>query len=297
MQNGGVGTFAPVQTLSSLVRNAMFAAPNGDVYCIDLYSTLYKQSLGAGTFTVVTSISNVRCGVAAYNGDIYLAAYNGDIYKQTGGTGSFVAQGQTARTWAYMTATVNGNIHVGDENNVYTRVAGTGNFIYNAPHNGYSLWSNQAGELFTVGYGNPLKKQTSFGNEFTNTGEMMQQYNINGAALAPNGNVYITHRFDLWLQNNFTVGTPDLDGGTLKQIAGTGKGAGKSRWEVWTGQKQATRTDMQPEILREYIDENGYHVFTAIPTYDTDFQADDDENLPQGAIYKIQGYRTISIKL
>jgi hypothetical protein len=101
---------------------------------------------------------------------------------------------------------------------------------------------------------------------FVSLGQTLR--NWYGLAAAPNGNVYAcVDGGDIYMQNNDTTGKPNLDGGTLKSVSGTGKGTGKSRYEIWTGQKLASGTDMQVETLREYIDENGYHIYTSMPVY------------------------------
>lgn len=266
MQTAGTGNFQLIQSGSSWSRNAMFSSPNGDVYWMNRGGVLMKQAGGTGTFTA-TAWSGGGVGIASYSGDIYIAVNGGDIYKQTNGTGSFVALGQTSRAWSYMTATPNGDIHASDGTLLYTRLLGSGNFVYNTSLNGYALWSNQAGELFTVSYGNPLKKLTTFGGTFTNTGENMATYDVYCSALAPNGNIYISFRGDLLIQNNFAVGTANLNGGNIKMIVGTGKGTGDSSFEVYTGQKTVSGTDMQSSTLRLKIDNEGHITSTTMPVY------------------------------
>ena len=61
----------------------------------------------------------------------------------------------------------------------------------------------------------------------------------------------------IYFVDTFAAGLPDLDGGTKSERAGTGKGTGKSWWEVWTGQKTSSGTNMQVETLRLRIDETG----------------------------------------
>ncbi len=97
----------------------------------------------------------------------------------------------------------------------------------------------------------------------------------------------------LFYQQNYAPGTPNLNGGTQKIKSGTGKGVGKSRVELYTGQKTVPGTDMQVETLRVYLDENGCFVYLTPPSYANDNDADADSNLPSKAFYKITGNRTI----
>jgi hypothetical protein len=59
------------------------------------------------------------------------------------------------------------------------------------------------------------------------------------------------------MQTNSGVGTADLQGGTLKLNAGTGKGIGDSNLDFYTGQKTTSGTDMQISTLRTRINNEG----------------------------------------
>jgi len=253
-QTGGVGSFVAQATNAAWV--GITAAPNGDVYASVQSGDIYKQTGGVGSFVGLSQAIRVWSGMASsLNGNIYCSCLNGDIYKQTGGIGDFVGLGQTSRAWRAITVAPNGNVYATGSNlDVYVQLGGVGNF---------------------TALGHTAREHRSI-------------------AVSINNNVYIAvYSGDIYMQNNDSIGAIDLDGGTLIQKAGTGKGTGKSRLEFITGQKTASGTDMQLETLREYIDENGYHIYISIPIYANDAAADADTNLPQGASYKLTGNRTI----
>lgn len=77
-----------------------------------------------------------------------------------------------------------------------------------------------------------------------------------------NGNIYTVSNSDIYELSFLQKGTDDLDGGTLKLKAGTGKGTGQSRYQIITGQKQPSGTDMQPEVVRLEVDEEGRMYYT-----------------------------------
>jgi len=225
VQLAGAGAWnnVTVSNLTGSGQGDFCSAPNGDIYfCTNNVGQIYKRTGGVGNFVSLAQSSLSWTGLASNsNGDIYACAGGADIYKQTGGIGNFVALGQTARNWSGITVAPNGNVYAtvagGD---VYVQINGSGTF-------------------------NPLN-QTS--------------RNWSGIASHTNGNVYaVVYSFgsDIYMQNNSGVGIANLDGGTYKTKAGTGKGTGKSRWQAWTGQKTVSGTDMQVETLRMEIDEEG----------------------------------------
>lgn len=251
MQTNGTGSFNFIQAIGFY---AMCVKSNGDVYGLN-GSTIYIQTNGTGSF-IASSITmpNNATDIATHpNGDIYMTYYGG-IAKQTGGIGNFIVTGATSRNYiAIACSTTDNNIYVTTTTGeIYVQLNASGSFINT---NAYSaFW----------------------------TGLSVNVY----------GNVYAVAKFDsnfnlisIYMQQNNGVGTPNLDGGTLKQAAGTGKGTGKSRWEVYTGQKLASGTDMQVETLREYIDENGHHVYTSMPVY-ADNAAALAASLPVGCKYR-----------
>jgi hypothetical protein len=261
IQTGGVGAF--VRLNNGLRFTGMCALSNGDIYGVVGSSSygggtsgdIYKRTGGTGAFVSLGLPNQLWRGIASHtNNDVYACVANGDIYKQTGGVGSFVATGQVSRDWNGITIAPNGD--------VYTCV-----------------W---LGDIY---------KQTGGIGAFVATGQVSRAYT--GIAFSTNGYLYVcVENNDIYYINTNSLGLPNLDGGKLRLIPGVGKGTGESRLEFITGQKQPSGTDMQVETLRGYIDENGYFVLLAVPTYANDAAADADSNLPSGAYYKLTGNRT-----
>jgi len=183
-----------------------------------------RLSSGGAFSTVITGSVFVKM-CEAPNGNIYAVAKNGDIYVQYSGVGSFVPLGQTFRDWSSICAASNGNIYASVLNgDIYVQYSGVGSFV-------------------------PL------GQTFRSWGSITEDYN---------NNIYIAPSTDIYYIDNAAKGTANLDGGTLKQIAGTGKGTGSSNYEVYTGQKTTSGTDMQIETLRIKIDNEGKSTFYGI---------------------------------
>jgi len=173
-------------------------------------------------------------------------AHSGTIFKRTGGTGLFIDTGVSLGEVASSASSpINGKVYV-------TRLSGTVLVL----DIDTGIWSSLS---------------QSFSGAITIT--------YNGSAYATGSDN------DVYFQNNDQLGVANLDGGTLMNKAGTGKGTGKSRWEVYTGQKLASGTDMQVETLREYVDENGYHVYISMPVY-ADNAAAITAGLPVGTSYR-----------
>jgi len=294
-QTNNTGNFISMGYNITALKKIAFHS-NGNVYAVCDDGKIYMQTAGTGSFNLIQTITPYLWGLAiASNGNVYVSSEGGDIYKQTNGTGSFVALGQTSRTWRGLAAAPNGNIYATVSNgDVYMQTAGTGNFV--ALGQTSRVWWGIAaatnGDIYATVNNGDIYKQTNGTGSFVALGQTSRVW----YALAVNsiGDVYATvNGGDIYKKINNALGTENLDGGTLKNKAGTGKGTGKSRWEVWTGQKLTSGTDMQTETLREYVDENGYHIYVSIPIYADDAAADADTNLPQGASYKLTGNRTI----
>lgn len=229
---------------------------NGNVYLAITGSDILMQTNQTGTFNSLGQVSRAWTSIKCMsNGDVYATVSGGDIYKQTAGTGDFVATGQTSRAWTSITGLPSGDVFASVYNgDIYKQTAGTGNFIAT---------------------GQTSRAWTSLDTHV-------------------NGNIYATvDSLDVFYLAINQTGIPNLDGGTNKVKAGTGKGTGKSRVEFYTGQKTASGTDMQIEKMRVYLDENGFFVYLTPPNYANDADADADSNLPSKAFYKIAGNRTL----
>jgi len=215
----GVGPWIAVPDATVTQARGITVAPNGDVYIAGAGTGLFKQTGGIGSFAVADATARQWWGLtAAPNGDIYASENVGDWYKQTGGTGSFVSMGFTARGYVALRASTNGN-------------------IYGCVPNG-NIYMYNGSNLLDLG----------------------QNYGVQWRGLASdtNGNMYATAYADnIYLQANDTLGTPNLQGGTLKLNSGTGKGTGASDIEMYTGQVLASGTDMQIETLRAKINNTG----------------------------------------
>lgn len=258
-QTNGSGDFISLnQNLGDF--RGITATADGSIYVCVENGDIYKQTNGAGNFVPLGQISREWRGMAsAPNGNIYCVVYNGDIYMQTNGTGNFIPLGQTNRGWYGIASAANGQVYAtvlgGD---IYTQTAGVGNFISQGQplRNWTVIAVSSTNNVYATVDGGDIYMQTNGSGSFT----ALNQGNKNwrGLAVSPNTNVYcVVYNGDIFMQNNNTLGTSNLDGGTLKLATGTGKGAGKSRWQVWTGQKLASGTDMQIETLRLEINEEG----------------------------------------
>jgi len=208
--------------------------------------------------------------VVAQNGDVYATLRSsGDIYKRTGGVGNFVAMGFPSRTYQGLILLPSGDLYVSTSNDdVYkiNAVAGTLTALGVGNANrtyGYYMGGDAYYQL--GGGSSAIVKQIGLSGNFVASG--LSNPSLFSFAVLPNNNVCYGANNDIYMQQNNGAGTADLDGGTYKAIAGTGKGTGKSRYEIWTGQKIASGTDMQIEILRTYVDENGYLVHLSTPIY------------------------------
>jgi len=272
IQTNHTGAFvSQAISLGASTARGMAIHPNGNVYVAGS-NQIYMQTNGTGAFVSLGLTTRAYYSICvAPNGNVYAAVNNGDIYMQTNGTGAFVALGQISRSWYGMTTKSNGDVYAAVQfGGIYMQTGGTGNFnqVSTLGVNLTAMATAPNNNVYATGHGSDIYKQTNGTGTFVALGQgTTDKY---GITVAPNGNVYVALMSgSIYMQNNDTVGTADLDGGTLKQYAGTGKGTGKSRYEVYTGQKTASGTDMQVETLREYIDENGYHVYTSIPVYES----------------------------
>lgn len=276
-------------------------APNGDVYVCILNGDIKKQTGGTGSFVSMGQTSRGWFSMTALpNGEIYAAigsnssigGTTGDIYKLISGT--FAPMGFTARDYR-ITACPNGDLLACvNGGSVYRMISGSGVLTdLLVTNRAYQGISTDGTDIFICVFNGDVYKQTNNTGSFNAMGQITRGYM--GLAYSSIKTLYTTGYpiNDVYSVNLQSLGAADLDGGSLKHKAGTGKGSGKSRYEIYTGQKTTSGTDMQVETLREYIDENGYHIYISIPSYANDAAADADTNLPSGAAYKLTGNRTI----
>jgi hypothetical protein len=281
LMSAGTGNFNGLGTALKRWTGIAINTATNDVYaCAGFYegSDIYKQTGGVGAFVALgqPNITRTTIAVNSSNGDVYYAAGNkwsgggGDIYKQTGGTGSFVALGGISRLWQAMAINSTTNDIYAVSNDIYKQTGGTGSFV--ALGAGGLYWTGIAvdavtNDVYACVSGGDIYKQTGGTGSFIALGQIPRSW----SAITINyvtRDIYATvQNGDIYKQQNDTFGSPNLDGGTYKAVAGTGKGTGKSRFEIYTGQKTASGTDMQVETLREYIDENGHHIYTSMPIY------------------------------
>lgn len=280
MQTNGIGAFNAInQSLSGV---ADFSGhPNGDMYAVTT-SAVYKRVADTGNFVlVVTLVTTIRSIACHPNGNIYVCMQGGDIYMQTNATGDFVALGQVSRSWQGLACHSNGNVyatcHTGD---IYMQTNGVGNFVglgQTSRSWGHISCSPTNGNVYAVSTNIQLAPEPTDKLYMQTNGigifNEVTSFTIRGhrgVEVAPNGNVYVCAYNTLegiYMQDNNALGIADLDGGTLINKAGTGKGTGKSRYQIVTGQKTVSGTDMQLETVRAEFDEDGNYKRIGTPVY------------------------------
>jgi hypothetical protein len=265
-QTGGSGDFI---AMGLTVRwwQGITVAPNGDIYASTNASDLFKidpitkvvTAMGAGNAAWRGIASDASNNIYACNTD------TGTIWKRTNGTGAFALYYTLAAT--SITCTPSGDIFAsifgGD---IYKQTGSSGSFVNMLLGNkGWlGLNSSSTGDLYgTVNGSNVVWKLASAVGPWINYGTAGVGTSLRGVTIGLTGNIYACDVTpgDIYMQNNFAVGTANLDGGTLINRAGTGKGTGKSRWQVWTGQKTISGTDMQTLTKRIEVDEDGLTTF------------------------------------
>jgi hypothetical protein len=234
VQYNCTGAFVNILNGFSQYIEGIVVSNNGDLY-ITYGNAIFIQYGETGAFVNLNEVNRAYRGFYTdANNNIYVGVSGADIFKRTNNAGAFVAEGVTARSWRSFTRLPN--------NDVYG----------------------------TIGAGDIFRRVNNQGN-FIAMGVTQRDYR--GIQSDINGNVYAGGPGALYFQNNSGAGTPNLKGGTLKLRAGTGKGTGQSRLEFITGQKTASGTDMQLETVREYLTEDGHHVYTSMPTYEDNASA------------------------
>ena len=302
-QIAGTGIFTPIFDFGNSNKCSFSISPTNKLYVVN-------NIWGGGNGNVVskaniTGINNLEYSfdntttfafVSCHsNGNVYLAITGGDILMQTNQTGAFNSLGQISRAWTSIKCMPNGDVYAtvsgGD---IYKQTAGTGNFIATGQTSrGWTgITGLPSGDVFASVYNGDIYKQTAGTGNFIATGQNPRAWTSLDTHV--NGNIYATvESSDVFYLAINQTGIPNLDGGTNKVKAGTGKGTGKSRVEFYTGQKTVSGTDMQVEKMRVYLDENGFFVYLTPPSYANDTDADADSNLPSKAFYKITGNRTL----
>jgi hypothetical protein len=254
---GGIGGSSSSMTGGPTFAISLCVTPSGKVYVISNSADIYRASSGSMALAALGQASRQWTDIKPDNlGNVLACVSNGDIYLQTAESGNFVGLGQVSRNYNCVLGLANGKRYAGVlGGDIYLQTGGVGAFIaIGAPSKNW------------VG----LAEDTATGNVY---------------AVTDVGEIYV-------IINN-AVGTANLDGGTIRDYAGTGKGTGKSYIERYTGQKTASGTDMQIETLRERLDENGFYIYYTHPVYANDAAADADTNLPSKAYYKITGNRGV----
>jgi len=228
-------------------------------------NNIYKMLSGGSTFSSLGFTARNYYGVTVTpTNDIYCCVIGGDIYKQTGGAGSLDALGQINRNWYGMASHSNGNVYAVADTGIYMQTGGAGNFILVQAIGTSVITCAPNGDVWaTGGYTGTFYKQTAGAGSFVSQSSAnIAPAECPSLAISPNGSIYVGTKVgagvtDIWLKNNDQYGTVNLDGGTLRHKAGTGKGTGTSNFEVYTGQKLPSGTDMQISTLRAKIDNEG----------------------------------------
>lgn len=259
-QTGGIGNFN--QTTSNFASQifSITCLPNGNIYVVTSFPGIYKQTNATGSFVAdatAPTVSSASILASDTNNNIYLLISGGAIYKKTNDTGSFVLISITARNYNFITCHPNGNVYASVSNgDIYMQTGGIGDF--NPLSQTSRTWSALActsnGNVYAYASSSIYIQTAGTGNFVLQSGLTARNYIRLGADI--NGNMYGTGT-DIYKQINATLGTPNLQGGTLKLYSGTGKGTGASDIEMWTGQVLASGTDMQISTLRAKINNEG----------------------------------------
>lgn len=275
---------------------------NGDAYGCN-GNKIYKRTGRTGNF-VDTGIFATKIACSFHSNDVYYYQNGVGIFKLINGTGSGVNQGVLAGTYDSITYSNLNNVYYMQGTKLYKQTNATGAFTDtltgNVPSTPYkSMCVTPSNDMYvTEARGNISIRANDSGNFVFFQTVPANYYGPSMIATDINNDVYTGEGFANntvlnWKINSALTGTNDLDGGTNKVKAGTGKGTGKSRVEFYTGQKTVSGTDMQVEKMRVYLDENGSFVYLTPPSYSNDTDADADSNLPSKAFYKIAGNRAL----
>ncbi|MCP2027470.1 hypothetical protein L1276_002627 [Flavobacterium sp. HSC-32F16] len=226
-------------------------------------SAIYKRTNAAGVWTAVDSNNRSWRQVNGHpNGNIYATCGGeitlGDIYMQTGGSGPFVTLGQGDRNWAGIACHPNGNVYAAVYNgDIYMQTGGTGDFAgLGQTIRSYYQMAVIGTDIYATCYSGAIVKQTNGTGNFIDIGIGSPDAR-GGITSSSEGVIFYTLTNGMVYKNQSAIGTPNLNGGTLRLNAGTGKGTGQSRVQITTGAKITSGTNMQTEIIRTQWDETG----------------------------------------
>ncbi len=218
-------------TVKSFIGGGIFASRFSNILYMSIGGSISYSLDNGNSFTAIQAITFGVNGLCENTlGDVY-GLSGGYLWKRTNGVGLFVNTG-ILLAGSYITCTRNNTIFTATSTNVYKLDDGSPTYSLYKSFTSISLFglcSDSASRLFFACGGSGTAKQ--------------------------------------YLMYTEALGTDNLDGGTLKLKAGTGKGTGKSRYQIVTGQKTVSGTDMQVEIVRVEIDEDGNYTRIGTPVY------------------------------
>lgn len=278
-QTGGVGVFTAVPNSGPAPTIGGCVAPNGDTYiCTQaggaLPGNIYKQPNGSSTFTLVSgTLGNWKSMCATPNGDVYASIGTnpsnwgggiGDIYKQAAGTTGFVAMGFPARGYS-ICASPNGDVFAAVNSGSIYKISNGTTVLTDLLQTIrlYQAISTNGTDVFAVVTNGDVYKQTNNTGSFQPTGQVSRQYNA--VLITTDSVLYASgYNVNLFTVNLNALGISNLQGGTLKLKAGTGKGTGISEIEMYTGQVLSSGTNMQTPTLRAKINNLGVMTLPSI---------------------------------
>lgn len=254
----------------------------GNIYLAIAGGGVLKKTISTGIWSSLTTtgISGNTSSVAGNSiGDLYIATSSG-LFKQTGMTGSFV-QVYTGNADTIAISPIDNSVYVFNYTSsiIVKQTSGTG--VFNTVANtslARGMCCGSDGNTYAM-FANNLFKQTAGVGAFTSMGVSVSGSGdwSTGLAIDSNSSLYSVHIAgpinDVFFLDNNSPGSPNLDGGTKSERAGTGKGTGKSRWDVWTGQKTASGTNMQALVKRIEVDEMGAFLLLTDHIYDNNAAA------------------------
>jgi hypothetical protein len=275
-QTNGNGEFSIISATNISYRSLALGSNNLDVFVSSNEGQLFKQTNGIGQFVsenLVNLISFTNIEVAP-NGDIYgiVGWYDngqsGFVYKRLASGGEFTVMNVALGIYNGLSISKNGNVYVSQWGvGILRMLHGTTTF-------NTFLSINNSGSVVVLPNGNIYHFTMYNSTDILISINQSSTFNIapfkserlsypTCVRALPNGNVYIVGRFGEYfqMQDNQTLGLPNLDGGKLTVSSGTGKGNGKSRYVISTGQKTTSGTNMQIETPRIEVDEDGETTF------------------------------------
>ena len=291
-QTGGTGSFVSMAQTSRDYRG--MCSVGADVYVVAYGGFIYKLTGGTGTLTAYESTNRAWTDIAySPSGNLYATVTtSGNVYKQTALTGSFISLGLAAANYSSVSVSPANNIYIVSNNQLYKQTNEIGAFVAVSGLSQASAVcvSPTNSDVYVANYTGSLRKQTNETGSYNDISSLIGGLTFAWQTIdfSLSGNIYLggAGATSYYVQINFAVGAAELDGGTKSEAAGTGKGTGKSLWQVWTGQKTTSGTNMQVLTKRIEVDENGYFQLLTMPTY-----ADNTAALAGGLVAG-QFYRT-----